>query len=50
MEGGLHNRRGGHVKFYPYKKGRGGAEKVLGMLNEGGGHNKFWGSCFFAPA
>ena len=31
---------GGHVKFYPYKKG-GGAGKVLAMLK--GGHKKFWG-------
>ena len=37
---------GGHVKFYPYKKGV-GAEKVLAMLK--GGHNKFWGS-FYAVA
>ena len=36
---------GGHVKFYPYEKGR--AEKVLAMLKEG--HKKFWGS-FYAVA
>ena len=37
-EGGLQNGRGGHVKFYPYKRGgrksfshaEGGAQKVLG--------------------
>ena len=29
------------MKFYPYKKGGGGAEKALAMLK--GGHNKFWG-------
>ena len=35
--GGLQNGRGGgHVTFYPYKKG-GGAEKVLAMLKGGGG-------------
>ena len=38
--GGVQNRRGGHVKFYPYEKGggggksfshaEGGAKKVLG--------------------
>ena len=44
MEGGLQNERGGgHVKFYPYEKGR-RAEKVLAMLK--GGHNKFWGSIY----
>ena len=39
---GLQNGRGGggHVKFYPYKKG-GGAEKVLAMLNGGGGTKSF---------
>ena len=26
-EGGLQNGRGGHVKFYPYEKGGGGAKK-----------------------
>ena len=36
---------GGHVKFYPYEKGGGGAEKVLAML-KGGGHKKFWGSLY----
>ena len=41
--GGLQNGRGGHVKFYPYKKG-GGAEKVIAMLK--GGHKKFWGSIY----
>ena len=35
------------MKFYPYAKGGGGAEKVLGMLK--GGHEKFWGS-FYAVA
>ena len=42
-EGGGATKRegvGGHVKFYPYKKG-GGAKKVLAMLNGGGGGNKF---------
>ena len=29
----------GQVKFYPYKKKRGGLEKVVAMLK--GGHNKF---------
>ena len=33
---------GGHVKFYPYKKGV--VEKVLALLKGGGGHNKIWGS------
>ena len=28
------------MKFYPYKKGGGGADKVLAM------HNKFWGSFY----
>ena len=46
--GGLQNgREGGHVKFYPYEKGGGGADKVLAMLK--GGHNKFWDS-FYALA
>ena len=31
------------MKFYPYKREGGGAEKVLAML-KGGGHNSFWGS------
>ena len=31
---------GGHVKWYPYEKG--GLEKVLVMLEEGG-HKMFWG-------
>ena len=44
--GGYKTGGGGHVKFYPYKKG-GGAEKVLAILK--GGHNKFWG-CFYAVA
>ena len=44
---GLQNGRGGHVKFYPYEKGGGGAEKVLAMLK--GGQKKFWGS-FYAVA
>ena len=35
---------GGHVKFYPYKKGGGGAEKVLAMLKWG--HNKFYDSFY----
>ena len=35
---------GGHVKFDPYEKGGGGAEKVSAMLK--GGHNKFWGSFY----
>ena len=35
---------GGHVKFYPYKKGW-GWKKFWSMLKgEGGGHNKFCGS------
>ena len=29
------------MKFHPYKKGGGEAEKVLAMLEEGGGHKKF---------
>ena len=29
----------GHVKFYPYEKGGGGAEKVLAMLK--GEYKKF---------
>ena len=28
---GAKNGRGGHVKFCPYEKGGGGAEKVLAM-------------------
>ena len=35
---------GGHVKFYPYKKG-GGQKKILPCWR-GGGHNKFWGSFY----
>ena len=31
-EGGATKREGGHVKFYPYGNGGGGAEKVLAML------------------
>ena len=33
---------GGHVKFYPYKKG--GRKKVVAILK--GGHNKFWDSFY----
>ena len=40
--GGLQNRRGGHMKFYPYEKGGG---KSFGH-SEGGGHIKFWGSFY----
>ena len=41
MGGGGYKTGGGrHVKFYPYEKGGGGAEKVLAML-KGRGHNKF---------
>ena len=41
----LQNGRRGHVKFYPYGKGGGGAEQVLAMLKGGGGgHTKLWGS------
>ena len=32
MGGGATEREGGHVKFYPYERGGGGAEKVLAML------------------
>ena len=32
------------MKFYPYVKGGGGAEKVLAMLK--GGHKKFRGSFY----
>ena len=47
-EGGYKTGRGGgHVKFYPYEKWGGGAEKVLAMLK--GGHKQFWGS-FYAVA
>ena len=28
---------GGHVKFYPYERGGGGADNVLPMLKGGGG-------------
>ena len=37
---------GGHVKFYPHarKRGGGGADKVLAMLK--GGHNKFSGNSY----
>ena len=39
---GLQNGRGGgHVKFYPYEKGGGGAEIVLAMLKGGGGTTSF---------
>ena len=41
--GGYKTGGGGHVKFYPYKKG-GGAEKVLTMLK--GGHKRFWGTFY----
>ena len=45
-EGGLQNGPGGggHVKFYPYKKG--GAEKVLAIDSEGGGGTKSFGVDF----
>ena len=42
--GGATKREGGHMKFYPYEKGGGGADKVLAMLK--GGHKKFWGSFY----
>ena len=32
------------MKFYPYKKEGGGAEKVLAMLKWG--HKKIWGSFY----
>ena len=35
------------MKFYPYKKGEGGAKKVLATLKRG--HKRFWGS-FYAVA
>ena len=38
--GGATKRKGGHVKFYPYKKGRGSFSYAEG----GGGHKRFWGS------
>ena len=41
--GGLQNGRGGHVKFYPYKKEGG---KSSSQPEGGGGHNKFWGSFY----
>ena len=44
-EGGLQNGRTGPMKFYPYEKEGGGAEKVLAML-KGGRHNKFLGSFY----
>ena len=40
--GGLQNWSGGRVRFYPYKNG--GSEKVLAMLNLGGGHKRIKGS------
>ena len=40
--------KGGGLKFYPYESGGGGSGKVLAMLK--GGHNKFWGSFFYAVA
>ena len=43
--GALQNGRG-HVKFYPYEKGGGGAEKVLAILKGGGGQKKFRGSFY----
>ena len=45
--GGYKTGEGWHVKFYPYKKAGGGAEKVLALLKRG--HNKFWGT-FYAVA
>ena len=35
---------GGQVKFYPYKKGAGGARNILAILKGGGGREKYWGS------
>ena len=32
-------RKGGHVKFYPYEKGEGGKS----FRHAEGGHKKFWG-------
>ena len=40
-EGGLQNRGGGQVKFYPYKKGGGGRKGFSHADGGGGGHNKF---------
>ena len=41
--GGLQNRMGRHVKFYPYEKGGGGGtRKVLAMPK--GRHKKCWSS------
>ena len=37
---GLQNGRGGHVKFYPYKKGGGGGGGK-GFSHAEGGHKKF---------
>ena len=34
---------GGHVKFYPYEKGAGGAKS---LSHAEGGHKKFWGSFY----
>ena len=39
--GGQIGRGRGHVKFYAYEKGGGGAQKVLAMLKEGGGAKSF---------
>ena len=38
--GGATKREGGHVKFYPYKKG-GGDGNSFGHAEGGGGHKKF---------
>ena len=38
--GGGYKTGRGHVKFYPYQRGEGGANKLLAMLR-GGGHTSF---------
>ena len=39
--GGATKGKGGHVKFYPYKKGGGKS-----FSHAEGGHKKFWGSFY----
>ena len=41
-EGRIYKQEGGHVKFYPYVKGRGGKS----FSHAEGGHNKFWGNLY----
>ena len=45
---GATKRKGGHMKFDPYKRG-GGDGKSFSRAEGGGGHNKFWDG-FYAVA